>query len=498
MTNMTNHSYIPKPERGADIRVLAYLVTAAAVLLLMMGFGLVMRLEQAQLINVGAIAFYQLMTLHGAGMVGIAGIAGAAIMWHFLRQYVDLSKGIFVANLALFLVGVVMILASVLLGKFHGAWTFLYPMPAKSMGMWSQGAAALFMGGLLVIGVGFLLLHLDVARAIIGRYGNFARALGWPQLFGTDDGKAPPPTVVASAMVTIVNVIGLVVGASILTMMLVNLYVPSFEIDPLLAKGMIYFFGHVFINATIYMAVIAVYEILPRYTQRPWKANKVFLASWTASTLMVMLIFPHHLLMDFAFPTWMLIMGHIIGYLNTFPILVVTGYGALMIVFRSGIRWDPASKLLFISLFGWAAGAMPAFVDGTITVNLVMHNTLWVPGHFHTYLLLGMVAMVFGFMYYLGKPNQEAGDSFLDRIAFWAFVAGTLGFSLSFLYSGKESVARRYAVHLPEWVPYDRIGSLFAVLVVASSLLFIVRFLSRLAPAGRDYPRAPLAHGTAA
>ncbi len=494
---MANPSYISKPDHGADISVRAYLVTAAAVLLLMMSFGLVMRLEQAQFINMGPNGFYQLMTLHGAGMVGIAALAGAAIMWHFLRQYVGLSRGIFVANLILFLIGVVMILAGVLLGNFHGAWTFLYPMPAQSMGMWSPGAAALFMGGLLVIGVGFVLMHLDVARAIIARYGNFSRALGWPQLFGTDDGNAPPPTVVASTMVTIVNLAGLVVGATVLTMMLVNLYVPSFVIDPLLAKGMIYFFGHVFINATIYMAVIGVYEILPRYTQRPWKANKVFLASWTASTLMVIFIFPHHLLMDFAFPTWLLVMGHVIGYLNTFPILVVTGYGGLMIVYRSGIRWDVASTLLFVSLFGWAAGAMPAFIDGTITVNFVMHNTLWVPGHFHFYLLLGMVAMVFGFMYYLGKSNQNAADSLLDWVAFWGFASGALGLALSFLYSGKESVARRYAVHLPQWVPYDRIGSLFAALVLISSLLFIVRFLSRLGPAGRDYPRASLAHGSA-
>ena len=88
-------------------------------------------------------------------------------MWHFLRQYVDLSAGIFIANLVLFLVGVVMILASVLLGNFHGAWTFLYPMPSQSMGMWSPQAAALFMGGLLVIGVGFVLLHLDIARAVM-------------------------------------------------------------------------------------------------------------------------------------------------------------------------------------------------------------------------------------------------------------------------------------------------------------------------------------------
>ncbi len=365
------------------------------------------------------------------------------------------------------------------------------------MGLWSQGAAALFMGGLLVIGVGFVLLHLDIARAVIKRYGGLGRGLGWPQLFGPDDGNAPPPAVVASTMVTIVNLVGLVVGASILVMMLVNLYVPTFEIDALLAKGMIYFFGHVFINAVIYMAVIAVYEILPRYTQRPWKSNKVFLASWTASTIMVMFIFPHHLLMDYAFPKWFLIMGHIIGYLNTFPILIVTGYGAMMIVYRSGIRWDMCSRLLFVSLFGWAVGAMPAFIDGTITVNYVMHNTLWVPGHFHTYLILGMVAMVFGFMYYLGKPDENAKDSPIDVAAFWGFVIGTMGFTMSFLYGGKEGAARRYAEHLPEWVPYDRLGSIFAMLLIASVLVFIFRFLTRLGLAGRDYQRASLARSMA-
>ncbi len=491
-------TYMKTIDRGARPVVLAYLVTSAAVLLLMMVFGVLMRMEQAEFIAMGPMWFYQLMTLHGAGMVGIAAIAGAAIMWHFLSQYVDLSGRIFAANLGIFLVGVVMILASVIGGHFHGGWTFLHPLPSRSMGMWSPGSAALFMGGLLLIGVGFLLLHLDIARAIIARYGNLGRALGWPQLFGHDDGNAPPPTVVASTMVTIVNLVGLVAGAAILVMMMVNVYLPSFGIDALLAKNLIYFFGHVFINATIYMAVIAVYEILPRYAQRPWKANRVFLASWTASTLMVMVIYPHHLLMDFAMPKWMLVMGHVIGYLNTFPILVVTAYGGLMLVYRSGIRWDMASKLLFLSLFGWAAGAMPAFIDGTITVNYVMHNTLWVPGHFHTYLLLGMVTMVFGFLYYIGKPERDSVDSLLDRLSLWVFTIATLGFTLSFLYSGKESVARRYAAHLPEWVPYDRVAAVFSVLIVLAVLVFVIRFLMRLPAATLDTPRAALARGAAA
>ena len=140
---------------------------------------------------------------------------------------------------------------------------------------------------------------------------------------------------------------------------------------------------------------------------------------------------------------------------------------------------------------------MPAFIDGTITVNYVMHNTLWVPGHFHTYLLLGMVAMVFGFMYYLVKPNENAKDSAIDVAAFWAFVIGTMGFTMSFLYSGKISVPRRYAEHLPEWVPYDRIATYFVVLILAAVLVFIFRFLSRLGLASRDYQRASLARSLA-
>lgn len=468
------------PHSGTASGVLAYLVCSGAILLLMMIFGLAMRLEQAQIISIGANHFYELMTLHGAGMVGIAALSGAAIMWHFLRQYVRLSHALFLANLALFLLGVVMILASVLLGKFAGGWTFLYPLPGQSMGIWDKDAAALFMGGLLLIGTGFLLLYLDVARALIREYGSLAHSLGWPQLFLGKGKFGPPPTVVVSTVVLIVNTISIVSGASILVMMLINLYFPRFTIDPLLAKNMIYFFGHVFINASIYMAVIAVYEILPHYTQRPWKSNRVFLAAWTVSTLTVMFIYPHHLLMDFAMPKWMLIMGQVISYLNGLPVLVVTVYGALMIVYRSGIKWDMASGLLMLSMFGWSAGVVPAVVDGTIVINQIMHNTLWVPGHFHIYLLLGMITMVFGFMYYLANGSRHVRAGLLERLSFWVFAVAGMGFTLTFLYAGRASVPRRYAAHLPEWLPYDRIASGFAVLIIAAVLVFVLRFMSRL------------------
>lgn len=475
MSDTTMDTAVPRGPRNA---VLTYLATTVVVLLLMMVFGLLMRLEQAGVDLLGAAGFYQVLTAHGAGMVGAVALGSSAVMWYFLRRHVELSTGVFLLNLALFLLGAVLILGGIFIGGFAGAWTFLYPLPQTPMGLWTQAAAASFFLGLLAIGVGFLLLYIDIARALITNYGGLGRSLGLPQLFGRA-GDPPPPAVVASTMVLIVNTLGIVAGAAILTMSLINLYQPGFEIDALWAKNLIYFFGHVFINATIYMAVIAVYEILPRYTGRPWKVSRVFLAAWAASTVMVLIVYPHHLLMDFSQPTSLHVLGQVISYTSGLPVLLVTAWGALTNVYRSGIRWDIASGFAFLGVFGWAAGVIPAIIDATIAVNTVMHNTLWVPGHFHFYLLLGVVAMTFGFMAWLTR-SQAQGDGFFDRLGFWTFTGGGLALVAVFLYSGAASVPRRFAEHLPEWATYAQLGSVAAALVILGTLLLALRFFAGL------------------
>ncbi|MFZ3579761.1 cbb3-type cytochrome c oxidase subunit I [Virgibacillus sp. DJP39] len=196
-----------------------------------------------------------------------------------------------------------------------------------------------------------------------------------------------------------------------------NVYIPtSFTIDPLLAKNLIFAFGHIFANSIIYMGIIVVYELLPRYTNRPWKANKVFLIAWSLSTLFTIIIYQHHLLMDFAMPKWLLIMGQALSYMNGLPVLVVTAYGALMIVYRSGIKWDVTSGFLFLSIFGWVIGVIPAIIDATIVINQVMRNTKWVPGHFHMYMGIGAVSMIIGFMYYLTKVEGNRKDNKFDHL----------------------------------------------------------------------------------
>lgn len=457
--------------------VTVYLGISALVFLLMMALGLVMRLAQAEILPLPPDLFYQVMTAHGVGLVGISGLSTSAIMWHFLSKHVKLFPVVLAVSLALFLVGVVLILGAIFVGGFGAAWTFLYPLPVMSGGAWSATTAIVYLLGLLLVGTGFLILFLEAGRGLIATYGGLGRSLGWPALFGS--AEAPPAAVVASTMVVVINVLGITSGAAVIAISIINAFVPKFAIDPLLAKNMIFFFGHVFINSTIYMAVIAVYEILSAATGRPWKVNRIFLAAWTASTVLVLAVYPHHLLMDFVMPKWALVMAQILSYVSGLPVLVVTAFGALAIVHRSAIKWTAASALIFLAMFGWSAGVVPAVIDATIAANVVLHNTLWVPGHFHFYLLLGMAAMVFGFMYYVADGDGTPVP-FIDRLAVLLFTVGGIGFVFSFLYAGKAGVPRRWAAHLPEWVPMDRIGSVLAAVVVIGVAVFVIRFLARV------------------
>jgi cytochrome c oxidase subunit 1 len=484
MTTETMRATTGRSPTG-EAAAFAYIAAAGLVLLLMMLIGLVMRMAQAQWVTVDSELFYVLMTMHGAGMVGVAGLGGAAIMWYFVRQYVPVSTGIFLANLALFVTGALFVLGAGFIGGFAAGWTFLFPLPASSGFQWPPAAAAAYFIGLLLIGVGFLLFYLDIARGVISVYRGLGNALGVKQALGlAPPADGPPAAVTASTMVLIVNIVGIVCGAVVLALSLVNLYIPAFALNPLVIKNMIYFFGHVFINATIYMAVIAIYEILPIYAHRPWRTSRVFYLGWIASTVMVLTAYPHHLLMDFVMPSWVLIAGQIISWCSGLPVALITAFGTLTIVYRSGIRWDTASGLLFAGMLGWIAGGIPAIVDSTIPINSLMHNTLWVPGHFHTY-LLGMMAMLLGFATYITHGRSPAGLGF-GPLGFWLYLLGSAVFVLAFLAGGSAGVPRRYAVHLSEWLPYDRMGVLGAIMIVAGALLLIVRTLNRFRGLAQD------------
>lgn len=463
--------------------IVQQLIIAVIIVIAMMGFGVLMLLQQGGVVDFGPAAFYQFLTIHGTGMVGAAVLASTAIMWYFLSKYVSLSETVLKLNIVLFIVGVMMVIVGVFAFEFSGTWAFLYPLPAISAGAWGTAGALTYLVGMLLVGLGLLIVLIDAGRAIIKEYGSLGKGLGWDVIAGKKSEKdAPPAAVVASTMVVIVDTAALLSGTTVIFMNIINVLNPAFTFDPLLAKNLTFAFGHILANSTIYMAVIAVYEILSRSTGRPWKSNKIFLIAWTMSTVFTMLVYPHHLLQDTVMPTWALILGQVLSFANGLPVLVITAYGALMIVYKSGIKWNMGSALIFLSMFGWTAGVIPAILDSAIMVNHVMHNTKWVPGHFHMYMGLGVVAMLFGFMYYLALNDSDLKTNVIDRFAFGLYTLSILGVCFSFLSSGAISTPRKFATHFEQWqapAVFGAVSGICLILAVATFTVFFLRYMFR-------------------
>jgi cytochrome c oxidase subunit 1 len=428
--------------------------------------GVVMRILQA-----GYFAatppewFYAVMTLHGLGMVGVWFVAGLATLSFVLSPYARPSVGISWTALAFTAIGVVLLVAATLVGRFGVGWYFLYPLPFHAGGTWPGWATDAFFVALAVLGVGWTLWAGDVLRAIAARY-SLPQALGWHVLAGRTEPSVPPVVIIATVS-CIAVLAGLVAAVVLLVLVATEMIGRGAPSDALLMKNLTFYFGHLLVNITMYFGVGVVYEMMPTYTGRPWKTNTLVVVSWNAVLALVMFAYFHHLYMDFAQPRWLQVLGQVSSYLISIPAAVVTIFSALVLVYRSQTKWTLAPLLLYLGVMGWAVGGVAAVIDSTIAVNEQFHNTLWVPAHFHTYYLMGVVLMILGAVYHLATTlTPEPENVRRSRLLATHLVVGGYGFVLAFYLAGAFSVPRRYAAY-----PADlTLGPLFANI----ALLFIV------------------------
>lgn len=448
--------------------------TGLTLFLVMMLLGITMRLSQADVVDIPADWYYRLLTLHGAGMLVAALLAMMGALWFVLRPVIALSPKRLLWSYGSIVGGAVLVLIAAIIGGFATGWTFLSPLPFHPLGQWAPWATAVFFVGMLLVGAGFFLYCIDLLTATTSRYGGLWSALGLRYLLGRTE-EAPPPQAIAATVIAIDGLIAGAGGTTIVIALLNRTIDDGVVINALWAKNLTYFWGHTIANLIIYLAAGALYVLLPRYAGRPWKTTKPLAAGWLATLVFVATAFSHHLYMDFAQPGWAQYVSMGASSAAALPVAVVTIYTAMMLIWGSRYRWTLASTLFYLGFLGWAVGGIGAVLDSLIPVNFTLHNTLWVPAHFHTYLLMGVMLWVMGFAAHLAE--RAAGHAAPRSVAIGApalLVTGGYLFVGAWYASGALGVPRRYAVHPPGTQTYDLVGSIGALLVLAGFVVFAV------------------------
>jgi cytochrome c oxidase subunit 1 len=108
---------------------------------------------------------------------------------------------------------------------------------------------------------------------------------------------------------------------------------------------------------------------------------------------------------------------------------------------------NPAFAGMFMSLvmFGFLGG-ISGVVLGTEQINLIMHNTIYVPGHFHATVVTG-TTLAFMAVTYLLVPLIFRREVMFPTLARWQpylFGIGAAGISIAMMGAGTLGVARRH------------------------------------------------------
>jgi cytochrome c oxidase subunit 1 len=108
---------------------------------------------------------------------------------------------------------------------------------------------------------------------------------------------------------------------------------------------------------------------------------------------------------------------------------------------------DPGwSALVFsISVFGFVGG-ITGVTFGTEQINIIAHNTLRIPGHFHATVVSGTALAFMGVTYYVIPLifRREVRFWKLAQIQPYVFAIGMLIFSIAMTFAGSFGVPRRH------------------------------------------------------
>lgn len=449
----------------------AWILTITALFIISIILGIVMRLNQGGALELSGMKFYSVMTVHGVTMVGIWFVAGMLGVNYLLLRYVSVPLRSSVIAMVMTVLGVVAIWYGSFVGNFNPAWTFLYPLPF--FGPWATWALPLFLAALGVLCLGWTVWTVSMLKAIFKKY-SLSQAFGWQAFSKAKADETPPPLILISTVTLLGIFTCLITGLVVVALFFVE-YFSGKPIDPLLMKNLTYFFGHTIANEFLYLGIAALYELLPEVTGRPkFKITWYVALGWNATLIFVLFAFFHHMYMDFVQPLTLQVIGQFASYFAALPAVAVTLFSVLVLVYRNPIRWSNTAILFFLGVMGWVIGGVGAVIDATISNNFILHNTLWVPAHFHTYIVMGSVLFSLAFFNWVAFDfSGETEPNKISRTFVGLLLVGGFGFLLMFYLSGAYSIPRRFDVY-PKALS---IGALFALIAAGFATIYLIAII---------------------
>lgn len=269
----------------------------------------------------------------------------------------------------------------------------------------------------------------------------------------------------------------------------IGFFEPSLGGDPLLYEHLFWTYSHPAVYIMILPAMGIVTEIFPTFAKRTIFGYKAIAFSSLGIAFFGYVVWGHHM-----FTSGMSDTARILFSLFTFLVAVPTGvkvFNWVATLYKGSIRLDSPLLFSLCFIFLFSIAGLTGLMIGTLSLNLYLHGTYFIVGHFH-YTMFGGAAFGFfaGIHYWYPKMT---GRMFSEKAAKTACVIMFIGFNILYFTMfilGLQGMPRRYFQYLPQFRT-NHIISTVGSWILAVGLILMFGNLIRSLFKGEKAPMNP-------
>src|SRR6202045_2966663 len=221
--------------------------------------------------------------------------------------------------------------------------------------------------------------------------------------------------------------------------------------SPLLWQHLFWFFGHPEVYIAILPSMGIVSHVLMASMRKPLLSAKVIIYSMLSIGFLSYMVWGHHMFVSG--------MNPVSALAFSFPTLVITIPATILTLiwvgslYGSKLRINSASlfALGFVSMF--VAGGVSGFFLAQPSIDIMLHATYFVVGHFH--MVMGVAAMfgIFaGTYFWFPKMTGRMMNETLGKAHFLLSFIGTYCIFMPFHYLGMAGNVRRYSAFVADFM----------------------------------------------
>jgi len=466
-----------------DHKVIGIQYTVTALFLIAIGgtFALIFRTELAasqlqfltttfRLFNqTGPQLYNTLMSLHGILMIisillGVSGIINYAVP--FLVGAHDMAFPRM--NAFAYWVAVpasVLMLMSLVLGGFDTGWTGYPPLSSRApVGM------QMFFLGVFTAGWSSILGALNVIATVLRMRAKGMTAMRLPIFVWAG---------IATSIIALTAT--QLIGLSFQLVMFQRLFGMGFFDatkggNPVLFQHLFWFYSHPAVYVFVLPGLGIISELLPVFARKPLFGYRWIAMSSLGIALVGFVVWAHHM-----FASGMNEYLRVPFMYSTMLVAVPTGVKFFSWVATLwGGKIETPTPMLFVlgAIFVFLLGGITGPPNAMVAVDLHLHDTYWVVGHFHDTIFGGFVYPFFAAIYFwFPKATGRRMNEFWGRVHFWLMTPSFLILTFGMMFIGLRGMRRRIADYDPA-LGFDTTHLILTICAFAIALAVLIFFIN--------------------